>query len=115
MDCSGDTVISVFTLRYDNTIQNITPVQAGSLLKVYPNPVTGTLYVRLENPGIDKACEMVIMDMQGNIIQKINSGSIDHQGGMIAVTLDKSFPAGTYLVRLSLPQQIAFYSKFIIP
>ena len=114
VDCSCDTVISVFKLQYDNTIQNATHAQARSLLKVYPNPVTGTLYVRLENPGIDKAYEIVIIDMQGNVIQKINHGSIDHQGGMIAVTIDKSIPAGTYLVRLSLPHQKDVYSKFII-
>jgi hypothetical protein len=78
------------------------------VLKVYPNPVTGTLYVRLENPGIDKPYEIVIIDMNGNVIQKINPGSIGPQGDMIAVTIDGSIPAGTYLVKLSLPLRKMF-------
>ena len=114
VDCSCDTVISVFKLHYDNTLQNISHTQGGSFLKVYPNPVTGTLYVRLENPGNDKPYEMVVIDMNGNVIQKINPGSIEHQDGMIAIKIDDNIPAGTYLVKLSLPKQQDVYSKFII-
>jgi hypothetical protein len=114
MNCTYDTVSMVFTLNYDNAVPSNSGTEVVSRLKVYPNPVRGTLYVELDNREIDHPFEIIIMDIAGNILQRTNTGSAQSREGTFEVKIDAGIPAGAYLVKLSRPKQRDVYTKFIL-
>jgi manganese-dependent ADP-ribose/CDP-alcohol diphosphatase len=114
INCSADTAAIVFILRYEDPVQNIFKPEDEALPGLYPNPVSGTLYISLDKPIINGYIDLMITDINGRLLKKINHYSVDNQSGIIKIEIDGRMAAGMYLVSLSQPFQKDVYRKFIV-
>ena len=111
--CSFDTVSEVFRLKYTAPILNLFS-EVETLPVFYPNPVSGTLYIRLDKPFISEPFQLIITDINGRMLKRIDNCPVDSRSGIIKLAIDSQMPAGIYLVRLTRPFHKDIYSKFIV-
>jgi manganese-dependent ADP-ribose/CDP-alcohol diphosphatase len=112
--CLFDTVSEVFRLKYNTPILDVTRLQDEALLKLYPNPLSGTLHIDLNQPIIAEPVELIITDMNGRVMKIIQHYSVNPFTGIIEVTINADIPVGIYLVKISRPSQKDVFGKLII-
>ncbi len=106
-------------LTWDNPFQTASRLgtsglQAGNVPALYPNPVSGNLFIRLDDPVADKSLALIITDLNGRMLKIIDQYSVNHQAGIIEVKLKTGIPAGIYLIRILRPSQKDIVGKIIV-
>lgn len=91
---SNNSYLYIDNLSFSNTIYLATADIAKPTLRIFPNPVTSQ--INIENPAINKACLIEVIDMNGKlIIQRNVPASIG------TITLDVSnLSSGAYLLKM---------------
>ncbi len=89
-------------------------LQAGTVALLYPNPVSGTLFVHLDEPVVDESVSIIITDMNGRALQIIDRYSLDPRAGIIELTLKSGVPYGIYLIRILRPLKKDIAGKIIV-
>ncbi len=101
----GCTFVDTVTVDFVNSTINLTT--ENDLFKLSPNPAKDEILITLKN-WKPIALNIVISDVSGRVIQKINKSIFDN-----SILLDlKEFPTGIYYLTLS-DQEISVTEKFI--
>jgi len=114
MEATSTTIAGIPTpggIQYQDTLQTSTgiwdDVRNPLQVNVYPNPASDQLQVILEE-AVGKGALMEIVNMEGQVIYEATVGS--SSASMINLT---TFPAGTYVVRIST-QEKNYTGKLVI-
>jgi len=85
-------------------------ISGKDVLKVYPNPVSTTVYFQLENQSSSSIFEVSLFNMNGKQV-KMNrvSFNVEHSKGSIDVS---DLPTGTYIIKVKSENNIST-QKFI--
>jgi manganese-dependent ADP-ribose/CDP-alcohol diphosphatase len=114
INCSFDTVSAVFRLKCDHVLQDLSREEDEVFFRLYPNPMSRTFHIDFDKQFVKKPITLVMTDMNGRILKKIDQNAIDPATGNIEMTIDSSIPPGTYLIKLSWPPQNEIVRKFIV-
>ena len=84
-------------------------------LLIYPNPVSGVLYIKVNQPISRESIALHLTDMNGRKLDAIKSFSIvDAYSGIIEVTLKTNIHAGVYIMRISQSYESDVFGKIIV-
>ena len=89
-------------------------LQAGTVALLYPNPVSGTFFIHLDNLGADESVTLIITDLNGRMLKIIDQYSVNRQAGIMEVRLKTGISAGIYLIRVLRPSRKDIMGKIIV-
>ncbi len=78
-------------------------------VKVFPNPVSGELYIESAIPMAENTT-LVLLDIQGRQVSTISAsaGATDLRFSVVSV------PSGTYILLGRTPQKVLFWKKIVV-
>jgi hypothetical protein len=68
----------------------------GAAIKIFPNPVTETLTVTIDNVGSDAIAEIALYDMGGQLLKRVDHSSSSSQFRI------GNYSAGTYVIKINV-------------
>jgi hypothetical protein len=107
-------------LSWDNPFQTTTASRKSDIqeklpLLIYPNPVSGIMHIKMNEPISHESIALHFTDLYGRELNAISCFSIlDQYSGIIEVKLKSDIPAGVYLIRISQPLKSDILGKIMI-
>ncbi|MEJ2595908.1 MAG: T9SS type A sorting domain-containing protein [bacterium] len=81
-------------------------------MKIYPNPVTTAFRVDMTCAG-NKEIAIDLLDLNGRKVQTLHTGKVIEGFNSISLSMDKSIPAGLYILRVQ-GSGIHFLARLVV-